>query len=183
MNAFDFVFSLFGLLLGLSLAELLTGLSRTLKLRKKIRVGWLTPLLGIFVTMDLTSFWAGAWDMRGSIRVSYALLLAGVVTTGLYYLAASLVFPGKPEEWPDFDAYYLRHRRQVLGAVWLCNGIAFVGPMLLGTGALSVSWDSWAILTGIYTACVAIAMIRNDQWSNTGALIILLGVYLTYALL
>lgn len=180
MIAFDFVFTLFALLLGLSLAELFTGFSRALKLRTKVRVGWVTPLLGVFVIMDLTSFWLGAWNVRGSVKVSYAFLLLGVITTGLYYFAASLVFPEHPADWPNFDAHYFRHRRQVLAAVWLCNLIAFVGPMLLGIVALTLSW---AVLTTIYTACVALAMLSNNTRSNIAALLVLIGIYLVFAFL
>ena len=36
MSAFEFVFSLFGLLLGFSLVEVLSGLVRTLKLRRPL---------------------------------------------------------------------------------------------------------------------------------------------------
>ena len=57
MSHFEFLFSLFSLLLGLSLVELISGLGRTLKAylhtdEKSVaisgyRIGWLTPLLGL----------------------------------------------------------------------------------------------------------------------------------------
>lgn len=43
VSAFEFVFSLLGLLLGFSLIEVLGGLSKALKARKSVRIGWLTP--------------------------------------------------------------------------------------------------------------------------------------------
>jgi hypothetical protein len=122
---FEFVFSLFGLLLGLSLAEVLGGAVRTLKARRRVRVGWLTPLLGLFVMLNLLSFWMAAWNAQALIPVAYPALLIGLAITGLYYMAASLVFPDDAEKWPDFDAYYFEHRRQVLGGIWLCNILAF----------------------------------------------------------
>src|ERR1700750_2788563 len=86
--AFDFVFSLFGLLLGLSLAEVLGGLARTLKQRKAVRIGWLTPLLGLLWMGDLASSWALAWSLRDSIPANFLTLVIGLFVTGLYYLAA-----------------------------------------------------------------------------------------------
>src|SRR5438045_635272 len=76
--AFDFVFSLFGLLLGLSLAEVLGGLARTLKQRKVVRLGWLTPLLGLLVMVDLASSWALAWSLRDSIPANFLTLVIGL---------------------------------------------------------------------------------------------------------
>lgn len=61
MSNFDFVFTLFGLLLGLSLAEVLGGFGRALQKRRKVRIGWLTPLLGLVVLLDVSSFWLVAW--------------------------------------------------------------------------------------------------------------------------
>ena len=136
MSEFEFVFSLFGLLLGFSLVEVLSGLVRTLKLggppgpdaEKAVRIGWLTPLIGLFVLVDLTSFWNIAWQNRESIPANFATLLLGLAVTGLYYFSASMVFPEKPEEWPDFDAWAARHKRQVMGGILACN--------LIGTAAV-----------------------------------------------
>ena len=64
MSQFEFVFSLFGLLLGLSIAEVMSGFGKAVKARSRLRIGWLTPLLGVLVMLDLTSFWTIAWSMR-----------------------------------------------------------------------------------------------------------------------
>ncbi|HET9144610.1 MAG TPA: hypothetical protein VFN81_00775, partial [Sphingomicrobium sp.] len=61
MDAFGFVFSLFAIVLGLSLAKVLEGFARALKRRRIVHLGWLTPMLAIFVMLDLTSFWEFGW--------------------------------------------------------------------------------------------------------------------------
>ena len=57
------------------------------------RLGWLTPLLGLLVMLDLTSSWALAYSLRDSIPANFLTLVIGLFVTGLYYLAATLVFP------------------------------------------------------------------------------------------
>ena len=66
MNDFEFIFVLYALLLGLSVVEVLGGLGRVLELKfatessgnaERFRIGWLTPLMGVFVMVDLMSFW------------------------------------------------------------------------------------------------------------------------------
>jgi len=42
MTGFEFIFTLFGLLLGLALAEGLSGLAKALKASHKVRIGWPT---------------------------------------------------------------------------------------------------------------------------------------------
>ncbi|RYD56546.1 MAG: hypothetical protein EOP60_05060, partial [Sphingomonadales bacterium] len=109
MSAFELVFAVFGLLLGLAVAEVLGGFSRALKLKRgtrPVKIGWLTPLLGIFVMLDLTSFWLMAWESRDQLGANYLTLVAVLAIVGVYYLAATLIFPDEPEQWPDFDDWY-----------------------------------------------------------------------------
>lgn len=121
MSAFEFFFSFYGLLLGLSVVELVGGLARTLHDGRRPRLGWLTPLLATFVLGDITSFWAFAWVDLRDVQVSYASLVGALVVAGLYYVAASLVFPRKPEAWTSLDGHFWRHRRTILVAVMACN--------------------------------------------------------------
>jgi hypothetical protein len=123
MSQFEFIFALFGLLLGLSIAEVLGGFARAIEARLKpetaVRIGWLTPMLGVFVLLDLLSFWMAAWVTRDLVAISGRSLMAVTCFAGAYYLAARLVFPREPEETPDFDAHFFRVRRIVLGAMFV----------------------------------------------------------------
>lgn len=128
MSEFEFVFALFGLLLGLSIAEVLGGLARAIEAalnpRTHVRVGWLTPLLGAFVLLDLLSFWQAAWVVRDHVLVSSHALMAVTAFASAYYLAAHLVFPRDAGEQADFDDHFFRIRRVVLGvmfALLLCQ--------------------------------------------------------------
>lgn len=127
MSAFEFVFSLFGLLLGLSMVEVFQGLIRTLKARGARRIGWMTPLLGVLTLVHLTTFWDDAWRQRDVIPMNNLSLFVGLIISGTYYYAASYVFPERAEEWTDLDDYYATARRRVLPGI--------IVAQLLGTGA------------------------------------------------
>ena len=134
MSPFELVFALFGLLLGLAIAEVLGGFSRALKIKrgaKPVRIGWLTPLLGVFVVLDLTSFWVTAYDYRDQFSADNLTLLAVLAIVGIYYLAATLIFPDDPEGWPDFDAWYDRQNRLVLGGMLAANVGSWIGQSAL----------------------------------------------------
>ena len=122
MTDYEFIFALYALLLGLSLVEILSGLGRTLELRfasdaggERFSIGWLTPLLAVFVILDLLSFWMFSWTVRDVMAVNPATLLAVVGFASAYYLAARLVFPGDPERFRDLDTHYFRLCRTVMG--------------------------------------------------------------------
>jgi hypothetical protein len=132
MDAFSFVFSLFGLLLGLALAEVLSGLGTAIEARHRIRIGWLLPLLALLTALDIVSFWMVAWSIRAAIPINFFSLAAGLAIFGLYYLIAQLVFPGELDRWRDFDAYYFAHRKWIVGGIWLCNVLAMLGESAIG---------------------------------------------------
>jgi len=117
MSGFDLVFAMFGLVLGLAITEVLAGFARVIKMRRKAHVGWLTPLLGLYVLIDMTTFWSTVYAHREHLHANLATLLVVLLFVGSYYLISTLIFPDDPDEWPDFDAYYDRHNRQVLGGV------------------------------------------------------------------
>ena len=179
MSGFEFVFSLFGLLLGLALAEVLGGFGTAIQSRKKIRIGWLTPLLGLLIALDLTSFWTIAWDVREYIPVRYFPMMCGFVLTGLYYLIARLAFPHDLSEWPDFDVYYFAHKRLVLGGVFLCNLLAHAGQYVLGINPFGGSTDPWGSIS-FYLALVAAILVKG-RTANAVLLAVLAAMYPLYS--
>jgi hypothetical protein len=130
VDAFNFAFSLFAIILGLSLAKVLEGFARALKRRRVVHLGWLTPMLAVFVMLDLTSFWESGWAARRFVTPQYGDLLIGLVMCSLYYIAASIIFPGEFGDRADFDEHYMEHRRQVLGAI-LTSDLMQITPIVI----------------------------------------------------
>jgi hypothetical protein len=178
MTAFEFVFSLFGLLLGLSLAEVLGGLAKTLKQWRTVRLGWLTPLLGLLVMLDLTSSWALAYSIRDEIPANYLTLVIGLFVTGLYYLAATLVFPDDTAQWSDLDDYYFAHKKQVLGGILASRALARAAQFALGTAG-------WAYFPAFaaFVALALAAMFVRGKAANIAVLVVFLMLYPLFAVL
>lgn len=125
MSAFEFFFSFYGLLLGLSVAELVGGLSRLLHERHRVRFGWLTPLLALFVVLEVATFWTSAWALYRPAPYNHALLILGLVTTTTFFIAASATFPRLVaegvEDKVDLDRHFWAQRRLVLTCILIAN--------------------------------------------------------------
>lgn len=169
MSPFELVFAVYGLLLGLAIAEVLGGFARALKLKrggKAVRVGWLTPLLGIVVILDLTSFWLLAWEAQSQIVANYLTLVSVLAIVGIYYLAASLIFPDEPADWPDFDLWYDRQNRMVIGGLLAANvgswigsiGLEFVAPS--PEEAFSGTGDAVEVLAALGVLILLLVLLR-----------------------
>lgn len=125
MSAFEFFFSFYGLLLGLSVAVIATGLATAIQHRRKIRIGWLTPLLALFVGLDVASFWDSAWLNFRHLPFSYGLLVAGLAITLVYFIAASLVFPHDLDDGQSLDDHFWANKKVVLLLTIVANFLGF----------------------------------------------------------
>lgn len=181
MSGFEFIFSLMGLLLGLALAEGLGGLARCLKASHKVRIGWPTALLGLFVSCDVVSFWMYGWALREVLPISWPVLFGGFVLTAVYYVSASLVFPADIEACNDLDAHFDQHRRTVLAGILACN-IALVSL----TVALFPQFPLWTLRTILMTwsffPIALVAIIARDRRVVIMCLVLLITTYPASAL-
>lgn len=180
IEAFDFAFSLFAIILGLSLVEVLTGFARALKRRRVVHLGLLTPLLALFVMLDLTSFWEFGWAARRFVTPQYGYLLIGLCVSGLYYLAASLIFPTEFGDRADFDDHYLAHRRQVVGAVTVCDFVEVLPVAILRFHDLSARF--W-IENALQFAALGTCIVSRSKRANVAALAILIAIYVYTAVM
>jgi hypothetical protein len=176
MSPFEFIFSFFGLLLGLALAEGLGGLSRALKASHKVRIGWATILLAIFVSCDVVSFWMYGWALRDVLPLNWPVLFGGFLVTATYYVAASLTFPDDPEEWGDLDRYFDKYHRKVLGGVILCN-IALMATTIYLGGTKGLFGFRVLVLTWSFFPVSLLAISVKDRRIVIGCLVWLILVY------
>lgn len=169
MSAFEFFFTLYGLVLGLSVVEVVSGFARLAHDSRGVKVGWLTPLLAILMMLDLASFWVSAYGRLQNYELTYSVLVIALTISALYYVAASVVFPRDFKAEPDFDAVFLRHRRLVMTALILCGLMAFeLLPWLTAEGraARIAAWTdparAWIPLLFLIPA-VAVMVVKDKR--------------------
>jgi hypothetical protein len=135
LSAFEFFFSFYGLLLGLSVAELVGGFARVLHEKQRIRFGLLTPMLALFVAIDIATFWNQAWVIFRGAPFNTFVLLISLSIAATFYVAASVTFPRVSAEGGneriDLDAHFWAHRRLVFGCILAANLIVAVIVIIL----------------------------------------------------
>ena len=181
MSDFEFIFALFGLLIGLSLTVVLAGLARAIEMRLRpgstVRIGWLTPMLGMFVILDLLSFWQAAWVAKDVLAVSGGSLLAVTAFACAYFLAASLVFPREIDGETHLDDHFFRVRRIVIGVmlVLLVCQLAYYWTVPILAARLE---NVMALaLTAVLALLMITAMLTRGLWWTRLAMAALIARY------
>ncbi len=183
MTVFEFSFSLFSLLLGLSLAEIFGGLARAIESWRRAPVGWLTPLLATLMIFDVVSFWGTAWFMREAVSYSMRFMLAATTFAGAYYVAAYLVFPRELATGTDLDEHYFSVRRPILAIMFVANVVQVaVFASFLGF-AFFARFPVTTLLTGCVWALLIANMFGRKKRAATVLLLVTVAVYLVSSLM
>ena len=181
MSAFEFFFSFYGLLLGLSVAALVGGFAQMLHERQRVRFGWLTPMLAAFVALDVATFWNQAWVIFRGAPYNHALLIVGLLIAATFYIAASVTFPRLSAEGQDgridLDEHFWRYRRLVFGCIMTANltvGVLFAVLMSVNEGFAALSTVRLWVGFGIFFTTTATAAFAPWRPAVIGSLIVVL---------
>ncbi|RZJ98583.1 MAG: hypothetical protein EON88_00240 [Brevundimonas sp.] len=185
MNAFEFFFSFYGLVLGLSVAVIATGAARAFKHRKTVRVGWKTPLLAVFAAFDIATFWDAAWTNLGQAPYSYGMLIAGLVVAIVYFIAANLIFPEPEDDAHSLDQHFGANKRAVLLLLTLANilMVALCLSMQVGQPHFAILAVGYAVNFLIYVALVVPAALTKRAWVFATTMGLHIALYLVLAVM
>lgn len=177
MGPFELTFSLFGLLLALSLAQILGGFAKAVKRTPKFRMGLLTPLLSMFLLYDIATFWINAWSLRELVPTQIGTLVVGIIITGLYYFAAVLVWPDDGDQsWEDLNGWMLRHKRKILLSMMAANATNLGGIFLLVPEGFGFT-EAQIFLMSLYFFGLMVGAFVRGRRATLAVLILLVGLY------
>ncbi|HET7576122.1 MAG TPA: hypothetical protein VFK19_06085 [Sphingomicrobium sp.] len=157
MSVFEYIFSLYSLLLGLALAHLLSGLAKIVETGGKVRLGWPTALLALLMMSSLTIFWEIAWRARDAVPDNSAALFASLIICSLLYFGAVLVLPSDMAQRSDLDDHFFAEKRKVLACLLVANVLAYGSRYaLMGWRSFAYfSWADWVELSLFLAGCTA----------------------------
>lgn len=182
MDAIEVFFAFYGALLALAAAQLMAGVTRLVKHRGSVRIGWMTPLLISLLVLDLTACATNGWRTLGSADMSLRLVLVCVLAAGAYYLAASLAIPDSLADHADLDAWYGQNKRIVVGGMLAGNLLGFEILQVAVRGideAVITRWTGFSALMNamFYLLLLVMVLIRNRA-TDIVMLIVLNALYL-----
>lgn len=79
MTGFEFLFSFYGLLLGLAVAQVTSSFADTRRRRGNRRLGVVPPILGLFVLLAVAQQWASFWAGRDALDTGHSGRSAALV--------------------------------------------------------------------------------------------------------
>lgn len=116
MSAFEYLFTFFGLLLGLAAANVATGFADIWRDRRQTTVGICTPILALCMLLGAMNLWLRFWNSRDAMTLD-AWHLIWVTCLALPYVFLSRGMFSGAGGATSLEAHYLAHRRVMLAAL------------------------------------------------------------------
>ena len=159
MALFEFLMVLVSIVVGLGIAEVLTGVARLLRARATVRYYWVHGVLTAATFVALLQQWWEVWGLNDVPEWSFVGLILMLVGPICLFLMAHLIFPEVGQE-ADLEAYYYGPMRPL----WALGALAIVGstsfrPVVFGDPLLA--WDNATSLLGLVVFAVLLSTSRR----------------------
>jgi hypothetical protein len=162
MSEFEFLFSVFGLLIGLTLVEIAVKFADAIDAHHRRPIGVLTPLLAAFVLIDVAGYWLFAWSLRDLLHVRWRTVFVGLSVAMVYYFSASMIFPRSEGDWKTLDEHYWARKRLVIGGVLLVEGATMAWQLSRAVPALDDYWF-WIYQLPYFLPLAALLFTRSKR--------------------
>ena len=162
MTDFEFLFSVFGLLIGLTFIEIAIKFADAIDAHSRRPIGLLTPLLAFFVMIDVAAFWLFTWSLRDLLHVRWRIVFIALSAAMIYYLSASMIFPRSEGEWKNLDDHYWARKRLVIGGVLLVDGSVMAWEWTRAVPALDDYWF-WVYQLPYFIPLAALLFTRSRR--------------------
>lgn len=132
MNAFDYLFTFYGLLLGIAVANVAIGFADMWRDCGKFGVGYCPPLLGAIVMLGGMNVWLTMWHVRADVTVGAWQMLAATGVAMPYVFVSRAMFPGAERETEhSLEDHYLRHRVLILLVMVIPPVVSLISKIVL----------------------------------------------------
>jgi hypothetical protein len=119
MDLFEYVGVLVSIVVGLALAHILTGVSRTIQALGQVRLYWVHSLWTLNIMVYLVFFWWFIYHWSGVEHWSFFLFVFLLLYAVALYLISALLFPAELPPGFDFKEHFYRTRPWVFGFLTL----------------------------------------------------------------
>jgi hypothetical protein len=166
MDEFGYLAVILSIILGLSVTQLLQGLSQVINARDRVRIYW--PAIGwalLLLVIDVQAWWS-MFGYRGRHAWTFLQFAILLLETILLYLLAALALPNPlGEQIVDLRINYFRHARWFFGSFLGVLLVSLVKNVVM-SGSIQGPFDLSFHLFWMVGATIA-AGTRSDLYHKT----------------
>lgn len=184
MDAFEFFFTIYSLLLGFALAELMLGYANLLRAPIRPAWGWLTPTVGVLIFLQIIVTFLDAWMKLRGVPLNLFGLLVPTLIAVAYFVSAVMAVPRSATEWKSLDDYFHDRKKWILGllaAPFLLNTLLIELPLFLNDRFVwGTAFTEWVIANLLFTVLFLAPIFTRSFWASLLPMLGLIGLLFYY---
>ncbi len=152
-----------GIVIGLGMARLLTGLAYFVQHPWKkpvylVHIGW-----AVFMLLMLVHFWWWEFWLFNIPNWNFQIYIFLIAFTTVLFLMCALLFPGEIDEYTGYEDFFIARRRWFFGLLAVTFIFDFVDTVLKGWDHLASFGVEYKIRLAVYLVCCAWAMATPNR--------------------
>lgn len=154
-----------GMLLGLSLSRLVTGLARSVQTPAALKVYPIHVVWIIYLLLSIVDFW---WFEFGLLKVkawTFGLYLFVLFYTSIYVFLVSILFPDRNHGFASYERYFQDRRRAFYWMLVLLAALDVVDSSIKGSDYLAALGVEYFVLQAVKGAgALAAVFVRSKRY-------------------
>jgi hypothetical protein len=178
LNPFDYLTVLVSIVLGLAIANVLSGLAGLMHARERIAFYWPPVVWAVWLFFIAVQHWWAEWGVHNTREWTFGAFLLSMLVPVDFFLLSSLVLPPPGSDAKiDLYAWYARNRQWFFGLL-TCLPLLSILEELVRSGRMASQLNFYFLLAFAAMALVAafLKSRRANEWITAQAMV-LTGVY------
>lgn len=184
MNNFELFMAFYGLLLGLAVAELMSGFANLARAKDRPKIGIITPVLGLVIFLSIMTSLLDAFRKLQEVEVSLIGFALPTLIGLAYFVAAAAAVPRDHGGWASLDDYFFERRTWTAGMLLTATVLALGIELPFSTGMIrNGEWSRFAAYAGanaLWLAGHIVTLTARKRWMVLAALGLLIALTLYY---
>ena len=143
MSGFEYIFTFYGLLLGLAVANATSNVAEMWRSSGSVKVGLAPPLLCLFILLSAAQGWTSFWASHDSLTMTPTALLMCIGMAVPYIFVSHGMTPAR-EGSASFEDFYIHHRRTLMVVLVIPPLLSMAYNLITG-GAASLADSAFFI--------------------------------------
>jgi hypothetical protein len=161
-----------GMVVGLGIARILTGLAGIVQHRIRPRLSLIHLLWAGSILLELVFFWWWEFELSGLQHWSFGVFFFLIFYAVTLFLLGALLFPDKLEEYSGYEDFFLRRRHWFFGIFALTFGLDIVDTLIKGAPYFDTLGVGYLIQVPIGIALCLIGIWTSDRRYHLGLVIV-----------
>lgn len=182
MSGIEFLFSFYSLLLGLAVANVVTGFAESWQMRARTSLGLSTLLLGLLILFRAAQQWLSVSGASATLTMDAWNVLTSMGMALPYIFISRAMLPREHDNCTHLDDYYLQNSRALMLALLVPPAVSLARNVAV-FGLEGMPVDLFAVKYGIPLLVPVALLFSRHQWHHRVGLTLLVVLIVVLMLL